>query len=397
MRRLLAHACALAALGVGLAVPAFAQDFTVPKKYQLLYQGLDAQVGAFAKRLPAGPAARPLRRAALLTSMRCELGPDLLSAARRDAAILELDALRRVGAQAIVLEACYPLLTPAFQDPRPLLEQLANLANQVRLREMALLIDHRILPDSSAPIQATHYYRRMARQRFFGELGEEAKALAIALQPEYLTLISDPQAPAAGLRLTPRQWRTHLQAFTTQLRADLGDFAPALGAGGGLWSDAAFIEAFAAVPGLAYIDLRFYPLVAGQEGMLERVLSWPDRIRAIDPAKRIVLSHAWLSKATDKEPFTGRVGADALAREGFAFWAPLDAKFLRALAYASRVKDIELLGVSRPRYLFAYLDFFDPATFRASARLLDELANQRAVSAMQMGGLSEAGRAFGAL
>ena len=72
-------------------------------------------------------------------------------------------------------------------------------------------------------------------------------------------------------------------------------------------------------------------------------------------------------------------------------------KFLRALAHGARVKDIELVGVSRPRHLFAYLDFFDPTTFRASARLLDELATQRAALAMQQGGLTETGRAFGGL
>jgi hypothetical protein len=392
-----ARSWAIAALALGLAQPAPAQDLSVPKKYQLLYQGLDAQVTAFARRLPPVPTDRPLRRAALLTSMRCELGPNLLSPGRRDAALQELDALRRIGTQVIVLEACYPLLTPAFNDPRLLLEQLANLANEVRLREMGLLVDHRVLPVSSAPMQATHYYQRMTRQRFFSERAEEAKALILGLRPDYLTLISDPQAPVAGLRPTARQWRAYLQQLSTRLPAELGDVAPALGAGSGVWGDPAYIDAFASVPGLAYIDLRFYPIVAAQQSMLERLLAWPERIRMIDPAKRILLSHAWLSKQTDKEPFKGAPGADALARETFGFWAPLDAKFLRALAHASRVKDIELLGVSRPRLLFAYLDFFDPATFRASARLLDELATQRASAAMQSGGLTEAGRAFGGL
>ena len=111
-----ARSWAIAALALGLAQPAPAQDLSVPKKYQLLYQGLDAQVTAFARRLPPVPTDRPLRRAALLTSMRCELGPDLLSPGRRDAALQELDALRRIGTQVIVLEACYPLLTPEEID-----------------------------------------------------------------------------------------------------------------------------------------------------------------------------------------------------------------------------------------------------------------------------------------
>jgi hypothetical protein len=382
---------------VALALPCAAQELRVPQKYQLLYDGLDRQVSAFQARLPPATPQRHLRRAALLASMRCEAGPDLQSATRWGAAMLELDALRRVGTQVVVLEACYPLLTPAFQDPRPLLEHLANLANQVRLRDMAILVDHRILPATNPSVQAARHYQRMTRPRFVREHAEEAKALVIALQPDYLTLVSDPQAPAAGLRLTARQWRAHLDALTRRFHAELGDFVPALGAGSGVWGEPAFVDAFAAVPGLAYIDLRFYPVIAGQESTLERVLAWPDRIRAIDPAKRVVLSQVWLSKANSKEPQDGRTDANVLAREAFNFWAALDAKFLRALAHGARVKDIELVGVSRPRHLFAYLDFFDPTTFRASARLLDELATQRAAAAMQQGGLTETGRAFGGL
>src|SRR5688572_10387330 len=101
--------------------------------------------------------------------MRCDAGGDLPGTARWDAAMLELDALRRAGTQFIVLPVCYPLLSPAFQDPRALLEQLANLANQVRLREMGLLVDHSVLPAGSAAMQATRYYQRIGRERFFRE------------------------------------------------------------------------------------------------------------------------------------------------------------------------------------------------------------------------------------
>jgi hypothetical protein len=386
---------AAAAFAAALALPGVAQDTAVPKKYQSLYHALDAELARFARALPAVPAGREVRRAALLTSMRCDSGAELLSSARWDAAMLELDAFQRAGTHVVVLPVCYPLLTPAFQDPRPLLEQLANLANQVRLREMGLLVDHRVMPAGSAPMQATRYYQRMGRERFFKERGEEVKALAIALQPDYLTLISDPQAPVAGMKFSARDWRAHVRRLASQLPRELGDFAPALGAGVALWGDPAFVDAFAAVPGLAYIDLRFYPLAAGGQTMLERVLAWPDRIRMIDPSKRIVLSQVWLSKATDREPASGT--ADVVARQAFGFWAPLDAKFLQSMAHAARAKDIELVGVAQPRHLFAYLDFFDPATFRANARLLDELATRRAEAAMQRGELTVTGLAYGAL
>ena len=386
---------ALAALLL-LASPGLAQNLSVPKRYQPLYQALDEQVSAFDRRLPPAPPAREVRRAARLDAMGCESAGELLSASRWDAAMLELDALRKVGTQVIVLEACYPLLTPDFQDPRPLLELYANLANQVRLREMALLVDHRVLAPGNALIQVSRYYQGMTRARFLDQRAEEALALALAVQPAYLTLVADPQA-AAGLSVTPRQWRQYLDRVTTGLASALGSFAPALGAGSGVWADPAYVEAFAAVPGLQYIDLRFYPGSMGGGSLLDRVQSWPERVRAIDPRKRIVLGQAWLSKANPNEPFTGVPDPNVMARASFGFWAPLDAKFLRTLAHVARVEDIELVGISRPAHLFAYLDYFDPATFRASYRVLNELTAQRTTAGMQQGSITEAGRAFGAL
>ena len=49
---------------------------------------------------------------------------------------------------------------------------------------------------------------------------------------------------------------------------------------------------------------------------------------------------------------------------------------------------------AQPRYFFAYLDFFDPATFRATPLLLMELANRQAGEAMSTGQLTQTGKAL---
>jgi len=394
---------AVLALAATLAAPApahnaAAQNLSVPKKQAALYQALDAQLSAFEAALPPFIQEEPpLLRAAPLTALRCEHAADLGNQARWQTALSQLDGLRRVGAQAVVLEICYPLLTPEFRDPHALLERYANFANEVRLRDLKLLVQHTSLPPLSGMAETGRYYRGMTRQRLMRERFEEAKSIVLALQPDYLTLVSDPRADSAGLALKPRDWRGYLERASTDLRRDLGDLVPPLGAGLGMWGETATLEAFAAVPGLAYIDLRFYPTTAGKEDLLERLVTWPQRIRTIDPGKRILLSEAWLYKGGAGEPFKGAADANALAREAFGFWSPLDVKFLRATAHAARASGVELLGVSRPQYFFAYLDFFDPATYRARALLLIELAAQRAAAATQRGELTDTGRAFGAM
>ncbi|HEU5282199.1 MAG TPA: hypothetical protein VFU53_00150 [Burkholderiales bacterium] len=388
------------ALAAALAAPAAAQDLSVPKKHAALYRTLDARLDVFQARLPHLDPEPSLLRGAQLGALRCEHAADLANAARWDAALRELEALRRAGAQALALEICYPLLTPEFGnagDARALLEQYANFANQVRLRDMKLLVQHDALPPLTGMAETGRYYRGMTRQRFMRERYEEAKGIALALRPDYLTLAPEPRGVVAGLRFGVKDWRSYLRRATGDLKRDLGEAAPPLGAGLGVWDASATLETLAAVPGLDYIDLRSYPIVAGAQDLLERLVDWPQRVRAIDPGKRVVLGAVWLYKGSSSEPFKGLPNANAVAREAFGFWSPLDVKFLRATAQAARAGGVELMTISRPRYVFAYLDFFDPATYRASARLLDELAGQRAASAMERGALTDTGRAFGGM
>ena len=387
----------LGLLGAAFAAGAAAQDLSVPKKYQSLYRSLDAQISAFNAALPPLQPEPPLLRGAALTFTGCDSAADPNAESAWRKAVAELDGLSRAGAQVIVLEVCYPLLTPAFSDPRLRLEQLANLANEVRLRGMRLLVHHDALSAANTAALGARYYDGMTKQRFVAERYEEAKSLAIAMQPDYLTLVSELESDGAGMPMTAHDWRRYVEHASDQLKHELGDFMPPLGAGGGLWDDLRTIDSFASVPGLAYIDLRFYPLLAGTQSTLDRLIAWPRRIRAVDSSKRIMLTSAWMPKGSPKEVAMATPTPDMRAREAFGFWSPLDVKFLRTLAHAARDAGIDLLAISRSRYLFAYLDFFDPQSYRASARVLDALAGQRAGAAIERGELTDTGRAFGAL
>ena len=155
------------------------------------------------------------------------------------------------------------------------------------------------------------------------------------------------------------------------------------------------VDTLAAIPGLAYIDLRVDRFATPKDKLLPRLLSWPQRIRAIDPGKRILIGAAWLYKASAQEA-AGLPQFGIIARDVYSFWAPLDIDFLRVLARAALAGNIEAVVAAQPRYFFAYLDFFDPATFRATPLLLMELAQRQAGEAMATGQLTQTGKAFGA-
>ena len=120
----------------------------------------------------------------------------------------------------------------------------------------------------------------------------------------------------------------------------------------------------------------------------------PDRIRAIDAGKLIVLSEFWLYKLGTDEKFKGTLDPNVVARDPFSFWAPLDQKLLRIVGRAVRSKNFELAAPFWSRYFFAYLDYSDPLTYRLNARQLFDLAGQRAYEAILNNRVTETGGAF---
>lgn len=382
----------LALACVAWSQAAYAQ--TAPKKYQDLYRELDSQLSAFERQLPPRSSGTAPIRAATLLSANCHRGEFILSDAQRQATLRELDALKTLRAQGIVLEICYPLLTPAFRDPQPFIEYYSNLANEVRLRGMQLIVEHNSLLPAYASVDVRPYYRKLTKQRFGRERFAELKAIVSALNPDYLTLVSEPRTHTAGLNLTVSDWRTYLQRSVDMLLEQLGSSSTLLGAGSGLWDDFEYVQAFAGIKGLSYIDLHLYPLSTGGESNLERLLAWPDRIRAIAPGKRIIMSELWLYKAGAGERFNSVADPAVFARDVYGFWAPLDQKFLRVVGIAAREKGIELVAPFWSRYFFAYLDYNDPLTFNLRPSALLNLASQRAYAAILKDRHTDTGLAF---
>jgi hypothetical protein len=372
------------------------QPPAVPKKYQALYNELDAALSAFEHALPQAPDA-PLLRAAVLASTRCDANEEMLDPARRQALVMELTALRNVGADAAVVEVCYPLLTPAFQEPRLTLEHYAGVANEIRSRGLKVVVRHTLLPVSGARPALQRYWAQLSRQHFEAERYQEAKSILYAMRPDYLTLQADPTARPAGNRLLPRDWARLTQSAAERLRAETGAMDTLIGAGLGPAADTALLDALSAARGLDYVDLQLYPVWFAGQDQLQRLLDWPARVRAIDSARRVIVSETWLRKLSRNEAAKAVAEEPSQAREAYGFWAPLDQRYLALLGRAARAQAIELVGVARTRQLFAYLDFYDPTIFRLSNRALLELLQRDFDSAVRGRPPNAVGRAFGTM
>jgi hypothetical protein len=365
-----------------------------PRKYQALYRDLDGQLAALDVRVPGAPGGKLPIRAATLLSANCHRGEILLESGTREATTRELDALKNLGAEAIVLQICYPLLTPGYRDPQPFLDYYINLGNEIRARNLKLVVEHGTLQPGFASVDVRPYYKKLTKARFARERYAELKSILVALQPDYVTLVSEPAAQSAGLKLSVKDWRTYVAKSLDALAQELGSFPTLLGAGCGLWEEFEYAGAFAGITRLHYIDLHLYPLTSGGESSIERLLTWPDRIREIDSRKLIVLSELWLYKAGATEKIKGARDPAIVARDAFSFWGPLDQKFLRIVGRAARAKNIELFAPFWSQYFFAYVDYNDPLTFRVNARQLLDMAAQHAYQAILQNQVTETGAAF---
>ena len=256
------------------------------------------------------------------------------------------------------------------------------------------LVEHGTLSSSYSATDPAPYYRKLTKPRFEAERFDELKTILLAVQPDYLTLVSEPNAQAVGLKLTIKDWRRYVSHAVETLARERGSFPTLLGAGSGLWDDVGYLQAFAGIKGLAYIDLHLYALTSKRESMLARLLAFPDRVHAIDPDKRVLMSGLWLAKVGAEEAAKSFADPRVAARDVFGFWSPLDRKFLTVVTATARAKGIELIAPSRSGYFFAYVDYNDSGAFGLSPKGLLGLARERAAQALSAGRFTDTGFAF---
>ncbi|MGH2542768.1 MAG: hypothetical protein ACRDIB_08225, partial [Ardenticatenaceae bacterium] len=144
---------------------------------------------------------------------------------------------------------------------------------------------------------------------------------------------------------------------------------------------------YASQPGIEFINIHIYPV---NQGLLDRALEIADI--ALSNNKKIVLGELGLYKISDEE-LRARGGIassiEIYSRDVFAFWQPLDQKFLEAIFLFSQAKNVDYTSFFWSRNFFAYLDYDQNA--RRQPRALLRLINQAANQAVQAGEWSDTG------
>lgn len=372
---------------------------TVPAEYQDLYGSLDASLTSFNGAVNAAwdKSKGSTAFSAHLLSANSLLGPTLLQPQHYAGVLMELDGLKAMGVKAIAVSIDFPILYPAYFDDasefQGYLDFYTRLAKDIRARGLKLIVESQVLLTQTGlgTLNPMPFYQSLTLEQYRKGRMENARTIAQALKPDYLSVISEPDTEAMA---TGKPELNTVAGSTALLKTILygiqqaGVTGVSVGAGVGSWQKSyqLFVASYAATT-LDYIDVHVYP---ANRDFLTRLFQIADIAYA--SGKRLAISEAWLFKVRDSE-LPGLSGPMAYARDPFSFWAPLDIKFLRALVNFAHCKRLEFLAPFWSNYFRAYVDFSAFSRNLAPSEM-NTLANTMAARALHAGAYTSTGLAF---
>jgi hypothetical protein len=232
---------------------------------------------------------------------------------------LTLGRLKDLGVQSVALSIQYPVLTSAFPRAAEYRRFYRRVAREIRRMGFTLIVEIGTTFREPEFSKLKVNYRGLTMKRFRDELSEMAAVIATDMQPDYLTLFTEP----------------HTQSQNT-----------------GLEDDMAYFKALARIPELDYLDLHIYPIQ--RDFVMNRVMQVSAMAQRHN--KSISIGEAWLYKVSDRE--LGKIRpVKVFARDVFSFWQPLDIMFLETVINLSHRIQAEFSCFFWMKYLYGYLEY----------------------------------------
>lgn len=324
----------------------------VPGEYRALYGELATNINRLDKTLNAqwdGKKADVKFGVELLVA-NANRGEVLLTDRVFKATILTLDRLQDLGVRSVAISIQFPMLTRSFPRFSEYKDFYRRVVREIRRRDFVLIVEIGTFFRETEFTKFKIDYDGLTLDVFSAQLREMADTIIKDLQPDYLTILTEPDTMQnnTGLKFTVKN-------FSKTIRHVAGGLDPRgvkLGAGAGTWSPMEYFNALAKIPQLNYIDLHIYPV--------QRDFVWDKVARISDMAtkhgKRVSIGEAWLYKVSRRD-FSSISPVKAFARDVFSFWQPLDSLFLEVTAKLSHHVDAEFCSFFWMKHLYAYLDY----------------------------------------
>jgi len=371
-----------------------------PAGYVGLYNKLNGDLGAFNTTLSTlwSGTTSPVLFGGNLSSANGNEGPNLLTYGNP---VLQIQAMKAVGAQAVVVQVGFPALYPPFYDylatqpgyQNMTYAQFANLYQQIGQSVHAAGLKLVVEADNllSNDVQAGWgsvvgpYYLTLDWPTFQTARAQHTLNIATLMQPDYLVVMQEPTSEAAQTGQSNLNTVSGAASLVNQVLTTLAPVRGSMKVGAGTCNDQqgyqGFIQSFAGVncsssqpcvnpPGVDFIDLHVYPVNnMPNQNFLQNALGIISIAQSA--GKPVSMTEAWMWKIRDGEWNT--LPFDTMrARDPFSFWAPLDAYFLQTMVNLANYAQMLFMVPEGPYYLFAYQDYNSTTKAMSPTQILNQ-------------------------
>jgi len=348
--------------------------YVIPLEYQQLYDELSGKLDTFDEYLNSlsNGTKNKITFGTELLPANGHQGSKLLTQENYAGTLVYLDALQSLGIQGVKVSINYPILATDFPNSNGYLEYYKNLAQELRKRNMTMLVAiGNLLPDPSfTDLQVS--FSNLTFTEYRQTKREIAETIIREIHPDYLTLANEPstEAMTTGLKVTVPEFTETVRYILSGLDRE----GVLVGAGAGTWNDLDYVKSLARDTDIDYIDVHIYPA-----NYLEQSVTIADIAHA--SGKRLIIGEAWTYKVYESE--LGDLGhiatqADMFGRDVYSFWAPLDSKFLEILVKLANYRGYQFISPFWSKYFFGYLDY-STVPKNITYKQMAQLSNQKAM------------------
>ncbi len=328
-----------------------------------MYGPLNTYLANFNTTLNAEPLSHlPLLSTAALANADANAGPQLVNPGTMAGLQLQLNELKAIGVQAVMVEVGFPMLYAPFltsqgQTQAQFVSFYQQVAQMIRTAGMKVIVenDTLLVNDVSAGWDAAPFYATLSWTQYQQARAQTALTIAQTMQPDYLVVVEEPSTEANDSGQSEADTPAGSAALLSQILASVEQAGvPGMKVGAGASASQAnavsFIQQYVAQP-VDFIDFHIYPV---NLNFLQVALNIASTAAAA--GKPVAMTECWLWKIADSE--VGVLTGDTVrARNPFSFWAPLDAYFIQTMQNLARHTQMLFMVPFITSYWSTYLPY----------------------------------------
>ena len=335
----------------------------MPPEFQDLYNTLNTDLANFNTTLDA-QSAIPHNLLAIgnLKYANANAGPSLVGANSLAGVQLQLQELKSIGVQAVMVEVGFPMLYQPFltsqgQAYSQYVSFYQQVAAAVRAAGLRLIVenDTLLVNDVQAGWNAAPFYATLDWDAYQQARAQTAVTVVQTMQPDYLVAVEEPNTEANNSGQTQANTPSGSAALLNQiLTAVRQSGVPALQVGAGTGTARGKLHpihsGLSAMP-VDFIDMHVYPINRGYLSNAQQIVA-----TAASAGKPVSMSECWLWKIRDNE-LGVMTPSQVRARNPFDFWEPLDSYFIQTMQNLGRRSQMLFLNPFNSESFAAYLPY----------------------------------------